>query len=239
MSNKFYTPGPNRAAAVEDLFGIIAPRYDLINDLQSLGLHRRWKSKLIDLAVVNNGDRALDICCGTGDIALGLHQRGARVTGLDFSPAMLEIAHRRCQSPGEGSSPQFFQGDAMNLPFADRSFDIVTVGYGLRNLASWERGVDEMWRVATPGARILALDFGKPENPLWRAIYNGYLRFGVPLFGKLFCRDSATHSYIYESLRHYPAQRGVARKMEALGCRNVKIHNVLGGAMSINFGVKS
>ena len=126
----------------------------------------------------------------------------------------------------------------MRLSFPNDSFDVVTVGYGLRNLSSWEQGLREMHRVARSGARLLVLDFGKPDNALLRSLYFAYLRGVVPVFGRLFCGDSATHAYILESLRHYPAQRGVADAMQRLGCRDVRVVNLIGGAMSINFGVK-
>ena len=115
----------------------------------------------------------------------------------------------------------------------------MTVGYGLRNLASWQQGLREMWRVARPGGRLLVLDFGKPDNATWRAAYFAYLRIGVPVFGRLFCGDSQTHAYILESLHHYPAQKGVAEAMRELGCRDVRIVLLLGGIMTINLGVKS
>src|SRR5665213_780377 len=213
MRNKFYQPGEERAARVADLFAAIAPQYDRINDLQSLGLHRQWKKLLLKMAEIKPGDRALDLCCGTGDIALGLQAAGAEVIGLDFSPAMLAVARQRA---GDRAGLQFIAGDAMALPFADESFDIVTVGYGLRNLANWEKGLEEMTRAARPEGRLLVLDFGRPANPLWRKIYFAYLKFFVPIFGKVFCKDSATHAYIFESLQNYPAQCGVAAKMEAL-----------------------
>ena len=247
-SNKFHQPGEQRAARVEDLFAIVAPRYDLINDLQSLGLHRRWKRTLVKMAGVRPGDRALDVCCGTGDVAFALRRSGAEVTALDFSPAMLAIAEQRAKissascsgglRPPQKPPPQvqFLRGDALHLPFPDRSFDIVTVAYGLRNLAGWERGLEEMWRVARPGGRLLVLDFGKPDNPVWRWLYFGWLKYFVPCFGKVFCRDAATHAYIFASLQNYPAQRGVAGKMQSLGCAEVRLRNLLGGAMSINFG---
>lgn len=238
MANKFYKPGEQRAAKVNDLFATIAPRYDLINDLQSFGLHRYWKRKLVHLARVANGNRALDVCCGTGDISFRLARAGAKVTGLDFSQPMLSVAEEKTRLAARSntsSPPRFLQGDAQHLPFHDNEFDIVTVGYGLRNLASWERGLEEMWRVAKPGARLLVLDFGKPDNALWRGLYFNYLRLFVPLFGKLFCGDSETHAYILESLKNYPAQHGVAAKMRALGCRNVQIINLLGGVMTINY----
>ena len=184
MSNEFYAPGEQRAAKVNDLFARIARRYDFLNDLQSFGLHRNWKRLVAKLATVTPGTRALDLCCGTGDITFALAQRGAGVTGLDFSTQMLKVAAQRNQSFGARSkfqSPTFVQGDAQQLPFADNTFDVVTVGYGLRNLTSWERGVDEMFRVARPGARLVVLDFGKPPNAMWRAIYFTHLRLSVPL----------------------------------------------------------
>jgi demethylmenaquinone methyltransferase/2-methoxy-6-polyprenyl-1,4-benzoquinol methylase len=239
VSNVFYTPGEQRAAKVNDLFAAIARRYDLLNDLQSFGLHRRWKRRAVELAAVQSGHRALDLCCGTGDLALALARRGAEVTGVDFSPAMLEIAEARnkIRDPkSETRNPTFIQGDAQQLPFPDASFDIVTVGYGLRNLANWEKGLDEMHRVARPGARLVVLDFGKPANALWRAIYFGHLRCSVPLIGRLFCGNADAYAYILESLKHYPAQLAVAEKMRELKLVNVRVINFLGGAMAINYG---
>ncbi len=250
MANPFYQPGEQRAEKVHDLFAKIAPRYDLINDLQSFGLHRNWKRQLVGLANAKPGEHALDVCCGTGDISLGLAKCGAEVTGLDFSRPMLDVAKQRVVAVvcghghlkkitgGHRPPLQFIEGDAQHLPFADSQFDVVSIGYGLRNLPSWERGVEEMFRVAKPGGRILVLDFGKPDNALWRKIYFGYLRWIVPLFGKVFCGDCATYAYILESLKNYPAQRGVAEKMQKLNCKNSRVINFLGGAMSINYGEK-
>lgn len=267
MVNKYFEPGEQRAAKVNDLFATIAPRYDLINDLQSFGLHRWWKRRLLRLADPKPGERALDVCCGTGDISFGLARRGAEVVGVDFSDAMLAVARRRVgraahvfsvthagkrapdvihptpntyrtAPPAVLRPPQFIQGDAEQLAFPEDSFDIVTVGYGLRNLASWEKGLAEMYRVVKPGGRLLILDFGKPDQAWWRRLYFGYLRWVVPLFGKIFCGDSATHAYILASLRHYPAQNGVAARMRAMKCADVRVIHLLGGVMSINYGSK-
>jgi demethylmenaquinone methyltransferase/2-methoxy-6-polyprenyl-1,4-benzoquinol methylase len=133
---------------------------------------------------------------------------------------------------------QFVRGDALRLPFPGETFDVVTAAYGLRNLADWERGLEEMWRVARPGARLLVLDFGKPGNPVWRRLYFGYLKYLVPWFGKILCQDAAAYSYIFASLQNYPAQRGVAAKMESLHAAGIQVRNLMGGAMSINFGRK-
>lgn len=241
MSNTFYAPGTQRAAKVNDLFAAIARRYDLINDLQSFGLHRLWKRRVVRLAQVQPGDRALDLCCGTGDIALTLARRGAATTGLDFSAKMLEVATERNKTSAPRSkakNPDFIQGDAQQIPFPDKSFNIVTVGYGLRNLTSWERGLNEMHRVARPGARLIVLEFGKPANALWRALYFTHLRLSVPLIGLLFAGNAQAYAYILESLKHYPAQLAVAEKMRALKLTNVRVINLLGGAMAINYGEK-
>ena len=244
MSSAFYAPGEQRAAKVNDLFAAIARRYDLLNDLQSFGLHRRWKQRVVKLAAVLSGQQALDVCCGTGDLALALARTGAEVTGIDFSPAMLGIARTRGHKV-EGRSqksvihaPVFVQGDALQLPFPDNSFDAITVGYGLRNLASWETGLREMLRVAKPGARLVALDFGKPPNRLWRSVYFAHLKITVPLLGWLFCGNADAYAYILESLKHYPAQQAVAEKMREWKLSNVRVINLLGGAMAINYGEK-
>jgi demethylmenaquinone methyltransferase/2-methoxy-6-polyprenyl-1,4-benzoquinol methylase len=239
VSNAFYDAGGQRATKVNDLFATIARRYDLINDLQSFGLHRLWKRRVVQLAQIKSGDRALDLCCGTGDLALALAQQGAATTGLDFSQPMLEVAAQRQRNlKSQISNLKFIQGDAQQVPFPDGSFDIVTVGYGLRNLTSWECGLDEMYRVARPGARLIALEFGKPVNALWRALYFAHLRCSVPLIGLLFCGNASAYAYILESLKHYPAQLAVTEKMRSLKLANVRVINLLGGAMAINYGEK-
>jgi demethylmenaquinone methyltransferase/2-methoxy-6-polyprenyl-1,4-benzoquinol methylase len=240
MANAFYDPGDQRAAKVNQLFAAIARRYDFINDLQSFGLHRLWKNRLVRMTNLAPGNAALDVCCGTGDIAQRLARAGARVKGLDFSSPMLEVARERNKAHAQGPQTvvEFLQGDALDLPFEADTFDAVTVGYGLRNLSSWEKGLAEMVRVARPGGRVLVLDFGKPDDRLWRALYFTYLRLVVPLLGLVFCRNSSAYAYILESLKHYPAQNGVAKRMQSLGLTNIRIVNLLGGMMSINYGEK-
>jgi demethylmenaquinone methyltransferase/2-methoxy-6-polyprenyl-1,4-benzoquinol methylase len=240
MANPFYAPGSQRAAGVGRLFAAIAPRYDLLNDIQSLGLHRLWKRRVVGLAAVEPDAPVLDICCGTGDIALRLAQTGGRATGLDFSEPMLTVARRRAARRALSAERlRYVQGDALQLPFADGSFAVVTVGYGLRNLSDWVTGLHEMVRVARAGGRVLVLDFGKPHNPLLRVIYFSYLRVMVPLLGLLFCGNAAAYAYILESLRQYPGQEGVAAEMRRVGLREVRVINLLGGMMSINVGIKA
>ena len=240
MANKYFDPGEQRSAKVSDLFARIASRYDLINDLQSFGLHRWWKRRVVQMAEVQCGQRALDLCCGTGDVAFALARKGAEVVGVDFSEPMLEVARQRLKLQTSNFKLQtlvrFLPGDAQQIPFPDHSFDAVTISYGLRNLADWQRGLSEMWRVTKPGGCVLVLDFGKPPNDALRKLYFAYLRLLVPVLGKLLCGDKAAYAYILESLKIYPAQQGVAEKMRQMGFADVRIENILGGIMSINYG---
>ena len=244
MTNEFYTPGQQRAAKVGELFAAIAGRYDLINDIQSFGLHRIWKRRLLRLAHPQPGERALDLCCGTGDLALALAKHGAEVTGLDFSEPMLQVARGKAKAQGlksKGQNPkpvEFICGDAQRIPFPENTFAIVTIGYGLRNLADLDAGLGDMLRVTKPRGRLLVLEFGKPDNSIWRALYFSYLRIFLPVFGKLFCGNAAAYAYILESLKHYPAQAEVAARMRALGWQNVQVINLIGGIMSIHCAEK-
>jgi len=242
---RYFDPGAQRSAKVRELFNRIAARYDLLNDLQSLGLHRFWKRRLVRLAAVGPGSRALDLCCGTGDVAIALARAGADVVGLDFSEAMLEVARKRTARRAQGHPERahgplkFMLGDALRVPFPDNTFDAVTIGYGLRNLASVEQGLAEMCRLAKPGGRLLVLDFGKPHRAWWRLACFAYLRRVVPLFGWLFGSGPDAYSYILESLEHYPAQTGVAGIMQRLHIADLAIADFLGGAMSIHCAKKN
>tara|TARA_B100000959_G_scaffold62285_1_gene65683 strand:- start:316 stop:1116 length:801 start_codon:yes stop_codon:yes gene_type:complete len=234
MAGGYFSSEATRAERVQELFDTIAPRYDLINDLQSLWLHRHWKNRLVKLADPSEGQHALDLCCGTGDIAFALAQRGAEVTGIDFSQPMLDQATAR----NSESKVTFLQGDALDTKQPENHFDLVTIAYGLRNLTSFEGGLREMHRVVKPGGKLLVLDFGKPPFAPWRWFYFGYLKWVVPWFGRIFCRDAPAYAYIHESLENYPAQDGVAEMMHELGCQDIVIHRILGSAMTINVGVK-
>jgi len=244
QQNTYYDPGKHRAQRVCDLFDRIARRYDLINDVQSAGLHRLWKRRVIREAQILEGNQALDVCCGTGDLAFAMARQGAAVTGLDFSRQMLNVARKRAENlthdPAHPSdrSPTFIQGDAMQLPFEDASFDVLTMAYGLRNLSDWKKGLAECHRVLRPGGRMLILDFGKPPHPGWRSVYFGYLRLIVPLMGWTLVGDAEAYRYILTSLQHFPAQRGIESEMVRLGCRKIRTHLFLGGVMSLNMASK-
>lgn len=255
MESKFYQADEHRAEKVHELFATIARRYDLLNDIMSAGRHRRWKHRLVELAEGKKADgsgnretgsgrrkQVLDLCCGTGDIALLFVRDGAHVTGVDFTTEMLEVARgraaQRSSTPTLQHSISWLRADALRLPFADDSFDVVSVGYGLRNLADIERGLREILRVLRPDGKFLSLDFGKPESPVLRAFYFGYLQIALPILGKVFCGDPDTHGYILASLREYPAQRGIKELMASCGYRDCGFEEFVGGTMAVNFGSK-
>jgi demethylmenaquinone methyltransferase/2-methoxy-6-polyprenyl-1,4-benzoquinol methylase len=197
---------------------------------------------MLSIANPVSGEKVLDLCCGTGDVSFAFAKRGADVVGYDFSASMLSVANQRLSaSSGKKSCKgvvRFMEGDAQQLPFPDASFDIVTISYGLRNLADWKKGLAEMVRVCKPGGRLLVLDFGKPENRVLRGLYFWYLGYAVPVLGKLFCGDADTHGYILESLKNYAAQRGVELEMKERGMESTVVINLVGGAMSINYAKK-
>jgi demethylmenaquinone methyltransferase/2-methoxy-6-polyprenyl-1,4-benzoquinol methylase len=223
----------DRATKVEALFSRIAPRYDLINDLQSFGLHRLWKKRLVRLAEVPDQGTALDLCCGTGDIARGLasaYPRARAVVGLDFSLPMLRIAAAR-GAANEGSRLAYLRADALRIPAADASFDRVTVAYGLRNVAHLAGCIEEIRRVLRPGGRLIVLEFGKPRNRLASWLYFAYLKAVVPVFGKVFFGDPATYGYIHDSLVRFPSQDELAEMLRRAGFGRVQVLNPILGMM--------
>lgn len=233
------SPG-SKGLYVRRLFATIADRYDLITVLLSFGLDARWKRRLVDRANSLSGARALDLACGTGDIAFALAGRGAQVTGLDITHRMVEIARSKKQpSPIERApGPGFLVGDMMALPFGAAQFDVVTTGYGLRNVTGLERALRETARVLRPGGVLLSLDFNNPANRIVRAVYLGYLTAVGSVLGFLLHRDPDTYRYIPESLRGYPPAEGVARMMRDSGFRSVESIPVLGGLMAIHIARK-
>ena len=235
-SGKYYRPGLERASKVEELFSHIAPRYDLINDLQSAGLHRIWKRRLVRLAEVPAGGRALDLCCGTGDVVRTLartYPGAALIAGLDFAMPMLRIAVLRSASRRAAPKLLYLRGDALEIPLRDASFDRITISYGLRNVADIDACLAEVRRVLKPGGSFLVLDFGKPPNRFVSSLYFAYLRAAVPLFGRIFFGDPDTHGYIYDSLLRFPSQEETAQRLRANGFARVRVENPFLGIMGI------
>jgi demethylmenaquinone methyltransferase / 2-methoxy-6-polyprenyl-1,4-benzoquinol methylase len=221
----------SKAPYVRRLFHTIADRYDLITVLFSYGRDRRWKERLVALADVRGGQRALDLATGTGDIAFGLAARGAHVVGLDITHRMLQLAKGKLPP---SAAVTFVTGDMMALPFPDGAFDVVTTGYGIRNVPLIEPAIAEIRRVLRPGGVLLSLDFDRPANGLVRAIYLGYLTVVGSAVGWILHRDPDTYRYIPESIRRYPGAARVAALLEAAGFPDSRVIPLLGGLMAIN-----
>jgi demethylmenaquinone methyltransferase/2-methoxy-6-polyprenyl-1,4-benzoquinol methylase len=229
---------------VRALFATIADRYDFITVALSYGQDRRWKRRLIAMAAPAPGARALDLATGTGDIAYALAANGARVIGLDITLRMIELAKRKQSDRGaERTAPderaRFLVGDMLALPFPSGSFDIVTTGYGLRNVPSLSTAIDEISRVLTPGGQVLSLDFNRPANRIIRAAYLAYLTVVGAALGWVLHRDPDTYRYIPASIRQYPGAEAVARLFEARGFTRVRCYPVLGGLMAIHHAVRT
>jgi ubiquinone/menaquinone biosynthesis methyltransferase len=225
----------SKARYVRRLFSTIADRYDLITVLLSYGQDRRWKRRLVSLAAVTSRTRVLDLACGTGDITYATHDRGARSVGLDITPRMIELARRK---RGAGSHPAFLVGDMMALPFRDGAFDVVTTGYGLRNVPVIAQALTEIRRVLRPGGVLLSLDFNRPSNQLVRSLYLVYLTVVGSTLGAVLHRDPDTYRYIPESIRRYPGAEGVSAAARAQGFAECRHESVLGGLMAIHRAVK-
>ena len=215
---------------VRQLFATIADRYDFITRVLSYGQDRRWKARLIALASITPRDRVLDLACGTGDLTLAAAEGAGTVVGLDLTHRMLQLALRR----REVCRAAFVCGDMLSLPFPDASFDVITTGYGLRNVPDLRGALREIRRVLVPGGRVLSLDFNRPEQPAVRAAYLAYLTVVGSTLGLVLHRDADTYRYIPESIRLYPGARGVAAMMEEEGFGGVRVELLLGGLMAIH-----
>ena len=227
LRTAFDTPDRKRAHT-RALFATIADRYDLITAVLSYGQDARWKRTLIDLARVQRGERALDLACGTGDLAFAAAAHGARVVGLDITHRMLQLAARK------SGTAAFVAGDMTSLPFGPRTFDLVTTGYGLRNVPDLNIAIDEIARVLRPGGRLLSLDFNRPRPALVRAAYLSYLTVVGAALGWLLHRDPDTYRYIPASIRRYPGAAGVAVLLSSRGFTNVRVIPLLFGLMTLH-----
>jgi demethylmenaquinone methyltransferase/2-methoxy-6-polyprenyl-1,4-benzoquinol methylase len=213
--------------AVRRMFDRIAPVYDVMNRVMSAGLDRRWR-RLTARAVVHPGDRVLDACCGTGDLALACAAEGGRVTGLDFSAPMLERARRK------SAAVEWVEGDVLALPFGEGSFDAVTVGFGVRNVPELERGLAELRRVLRPGGRLAILEITRPRGVL-APFYRLWFDVLVPALGKVL-PGGAAYTYLPASVRRFPGPDGLAELMAGAGFEAVRYRRLAGGIVALHVG---
>jgi demethylmenaquinone methyltransferase/2-methoxy-6-polyprenyl-1,4-benzoquinol methylase len=218
------------------MFDRIAGRYDLLNSIMSARMHHRWRARTVDLADPPRGGRALDVCSGTGDLALELKRRmgpDAQVTGVDFSHEMLELAREK--SRREGLDVSYAAGNALELIYPDSSFDVATVGFGVRNLVDLERGIGQLARVVCTGGRVAILEITTPRRPPLSWFYSIWFFRIVPLLGVL-TRDRQAYSYLPESVRRFPPAPALAELMERSGLRDVRYRLLAGGIVAIHVG---
>ena len=216
------------ADAVRSMFDRIAPVYDAMNRVMTLGLDQRWRCATV-AAAVRPGDRVLDACCGTGDLAIAAQRAGGRVTGLDFSEPMLARARRK------SAVVEWVHGDVLALPYADGSFDAATVGFGIRNLADLERGLAELRRVLRPEGRVGILEITRPRG-LLAPFYRLWFDRLVPLLGRLLPGGSA-YTYLPASVRRFPGPDELAELLRAAGFADVRYRLFAGGIIAVHVGV--
>jgi demethylmenaquinone methyltransferase / 2-methoxy-6-polyprenyl-1,4-benzoquinol methylase len=214
--------------SVRSMFDRIAPVYDAMNRLMTAGLDRRWRSEAAE-AVVRPGDRVLDACCGTGDLAISAAAAGGKVTGLDFSKPMLERARRKAPEL------EWIEGDALALPFADEAFDAATVGFGVRNLSELEKGLHELRRVLHPGGRLAILEITRPTGIL-APFYRLWFDVLIPTAGKILPGGSA-YTYLPASVRRFPDPEGLAKLMDEAGFGEIRWRLFGGGIVALHTGV--
>ena len=223
------------AGQIRGMFDRIAGVYDLMNTAMTAGLHHRWRERAADRAELGPGDSALDVCCGTGDLALELGRRvgpGGQVIGSDFSERMLDIAREKAADRG-APGVRFEWADALHLPYADGSFDAVTVGFGVRNLADLGQGIREMRRVLRPGGRLVILEITQPRRPPLSTFFSLWFDRLVPALGTL-AGDHEAYSYLPESVKRFPPPEGLAALMSESGLAEIRYLVLAGGIIAIH-----
>src|ERR1700754_4824533 len=234
-------PWGEKARRVRVVFDSVAGNYDLMNDLMSGGAHRLWKQFTLSLANLRPGQSALDVAGGTGDLAAGLAkqvgQKGT-VTLTDINAAMRGRGRERLLDAGLAGNLRYVQANAEALPFADSTFDCVTIGFGLRNVTDKAAALASMQRVLKPGGQLLVLEFSKPVAPGLKPLYDAYSFKVLPLLGKLVARDEASYRYLAESIRMHPDQETLLGMMRDVGLEDCRYHNLSGGIVAVHRGYR-
>ncbi len=231
---------PDFAGQVNRMFDRVAGHYDTLNSVMTAGLHHHWRERAADRAELRPGDSALDVCCGTGDLALELVGRvapGGRVVGCDFSEPMLDLAREKVARRGADGA-RFEWADALQLPYDRERFDAITVGFGVRNLADLDRGLREMARVLKPGGRLVVLEITQPARPPLSWFFSFWFDRIVPLLGT-FSADPEAYSYLPQSVRSFPSPRGLAERMDGAGFERIRYTVLAGGIIAIHSGVRA
>jgi len=234
-------PTGQKAAKVAEVFHSVAAKYDLMNDLMSLGIHRLWKRYTIEMSGVRRGHRVLDIAGGTGDLAAKFSELvgpEGQVVLADINDSMLKVGRSRMVDRGIIGNIQYAQANAECLPFPDNHFDLITIAFGLRNVTDKDKALASMFRILKPGGRLLVLEFSKPVTPGLGPIYDQYSFKLLPLMGKLVANDPDSYKYLAESIRMHPDQQTLKGMMEAVGFERCDYHNLTGGIVALHRGFK-
>ena len=234
-------PESEKAKKVAGVFDSVAARYDLMNDLMSMGVHRLWKRYTVELAGVRRGQRVLDLAGGTGDLAARFSRlvgAGGEVVVADINGSMLEVGRDRLTDRGLVGNISYVQADAESLPFPDNHFDCITMAFGLRNVTHKEQALASMHRVLKPGGRVLVLEFSKPTLPGLGPFYDLYSFSVLPAVGKLVTGDADSYRYLAESIRMHPDQATLQAMMEDAGLERCDYHNLSGGIVALHRGFK-
>lgn len=234
-------PWDQKAGRVKQVFDSVAGRYDLMNDLMSLGVHRAWKRFTVGRAQLRPGGSALDVAGGTGDLAMGLAKKlrgDGTVVLSDINPTMLARGRDRLLDHGIVAGVCFCVADAQELPFPDASFDCVTIGFGLRNVTDKAAALRSMHRVLRPGGQLLVLEFSKPVLPGLSAVYDAYSFRVLPSLGRLVAGDAESYRYLAESIRRHPDQQTLQGMMADAGLEKTGYHNLSGGIVALHYGFR-